>query len=70
MHQNIGSTDRILRIVAAAVLAVLALAGVVSGVTAIVIGIIAGTLAVTALARTCPLYSICRLSTRSTAQER
>lgn len=66
---NVGSADRLLRLVAGIVLIVFALTGMLDpssalGITAIVVG---GVLAVTALFSFCPLYAALGLRTRRDA---
>lgn len=64
---NESTPDRIVRVIAGLVLAALALAGVVSGILAIVVWVVAGILLVTGAVGFCPLYAILRISTRSTS---
>jgi uncharacterized membrane protein len=63
MKQNMSSTDRIIRAIAAVVLAVLVFLNVLTGTAAVVLGIVAGILLVTALIGFCPLYALFKLST-------
>ncbi len=56
MKTNIGNIDRLFRLGAAAVLATLIVLSKVSGTAAIISGIIAAVLLITATVRTCPLY--------------
>jgi len=61
MKKNIGKTDMIVRLVLAALLVILYFfVGRITGLIFIIIAII---LAITALARTCPLYYIFRTDT-------
>ena len=61
MTKNIGKTDMIVRLVLAAVLVILYFfVGRITGLIFIIIAII---LALTAIARTCPLYYIFRTDT-------
>jgi K+-transporting ATPase A subunit len=62
--KNVGSTDRIVRIVLAVVLAALALTGTVGGALAIVFYVLAAVFVATALVSFCPLYLPFKLSTR------
>ncbi|MDW7996514.1 MAG: DUF2892 domain-containing protein [Bacteroidota bacterium] len=62
--RNMGSVDRILRLLVAVVIAVLYLTGSLSGPLALVLGILAIAFAVTSLIGFCPLYAPFRLSTR------
>jgi hypothetical protein len=63
MKKNIGSPDRIVRILFAVVVAVLYLASVISGTTAIILGLVALVLFATALVGTCPIYLALKWST-------
>ncbi len=62
--QNMGTTDRILRILIAAVIGALYLAGQLTGTAAIVLGIIALALLVTGVVGACPGYLPLDISTR------
>lgn len=64
MNRNMGLVDRIIRGVLAITVLVLFLTGQLSGVAAIILGIIAVIFAVTAIVGTCPLYLPFKLSTR------
>lgn len=64
MKINMGNTDKIVRVAAAAIIAVLFLTGVVKGTLGIVLLIIAVVLAATSLTGFCPLYSLLRINTR------
>jgi len=63
MKINMGPVDRIVRLVLAAVIAVLYLAKVIGGTLAVVLGILAVVFFVTALAGVCPLYIPLGIST-------
>lgn len=63
MEQNIGTTDRWLRAIAAGVIAILYLAGALSGTWGLVLLAFAAVLALTAILRFCPLYPLFRLNT-------
>jgi hypothetical protein len=64
MKGNMGLVDRIIRIVLAAVVAVLYFSHQLTGTAAIVLGIIAAIFLVTGIVGFCPLYAPFRLSTR------
>jgi hypothetical protein len=64
IEKNIGSTDRIVRFVLAAIFAVLYFTGVVSGTFGIVLLALAAVFALTAAVTICPLYLPFGLSTR------
>jgi outer membrane murein-binding lipoprotein Lpp len=63
MKKNIGTTDKIIRIIVAAVLAVLYLTGTVHGILGIIFLIAAVVLVVTTLTGFCGLYKILGIST-------
>ena len=63
MKKNIGSVDRILRIVVAAVIAVLFFTKVITGTLGIVLLVLAVVFLLTSLIRFCPLYFPFGLST-------
>ena len=56
MKTNMGTIDRIIRICLAAVVALLFLQDMISGIAAVILGIFAAVLAVTSLIGFCPLY--------------
>lgn len=64
MKKNIGSADKIIRIVLAVVLGILILMGQIEGTAAIVLGIIAVILLLTSMVGTCPIYLPFNISTR------
>lgn len=63
IEKNIGSTDRIIRFVLAAIFAVLYFTGVVSGTFGIILLILAVIFALTAAVNVCPIYLLLKLST-------
>lgn len=63
MKKNMGSTDRIIRIVIVLVIAALYFTGTISGTLAIVLGVLGLIFALTSLVSTCPLYLPFGLST-------
>ena len=67
MKQNVGSTDRLVRIGISLVLGAAAVFANVSGATALALGVGAIVLLTSALGRVCPLYSACGVSTRRKA---
>lgn len=64
MHKNMGTLDRVIRSLIAAVIAVLYLTNQISGTVAIVLGIIAVVFLVTSFISWCPAYLPLGLSTR------
>lgn len=65
LNKNMGTVDRIVRIVLALVLFGLIVTGTVSGVLAIIMGVVAAIFAVTSVVSFCPIYFVTKLSTRS-----
>lgn len=64
MQTNMGSADRIIRAVVALVLLYLIVSDVVTGILAIILGIVAGALLLTSFISFCPLYVPLGLSTK------
>jgi predicted PurR-regulated permease PerM len=58
MKKNVNSIDKLVRVLAAIVLAVLLFAGTITGTVGIILGIVAVVLLVTSLAGFCPLYKV------------
>ncbi len=56
MKKNMGSIDQIVRIIIAAVIAVLFFTGLIPVVLGIILIVVAGIFLITGFARTCPLY--------------
>jgi hypothetical protein len=65
MKKNMGSTDKIIRLVVAALIAVLYFTNVVTGTLAIVLGVVAVIFAATSLINFCPLYTLIGVNTCS-----
>lgn len=63
MKKNMGSADKIIRIIIAAVLAILYFQGIVTGTLGIVALVVAGVFVLTSLISFCPLYSILGMNT-------
>jgi Protein of unknown function (DUF2892) len=63
MKKNIGSTDKIIRLALAAIVAVLYFTKTIEGTTAIALGIVAIVLTLTSLINFCPLYTVIGKST-------
>lgn len=57
MKKNMGSADRIIRVIVAVVLGVLYFTGVISGVLGIVILVISGIFVATSFISFCPIYA-------------
>jgi hypothetical protein len=65
MKKNMGSTDKVVRLSAAAVLAALYFTGTVTGTLGIVAIVAAGVFALTSLISFCPIYPILGINTCS-----
>jgi hypothetical protein len=63
MKRNLSNTDRIIRVLLAAVLAYLYFGGIVTGAFGIVFLVLAGVFVLTAIVAFCPLYAPFKLST-------
>jgi hypothetical protein len=66
MKKNIGTTDKIIRLVLAAIIAVVYFTGIITGTLGIVLLAVAVVLALTSLINFCPLYAVIGMSTCST----
>ncbi len=67
MKKNMSSADRIIRVLLAAVFAVLYFTGTVTGTLGIVLLVLGGVFVLTSLVSFCPLYTIFGISTCKTA---
>ena len=63
MKQNVGTTDKSIRVLMAIVIAILYFTDVISGTLAIILGIIGVALVITSLFSFCPAYAILKMST-------
>lgn len=63
MKPNIGTTDKIIRFIIAAVIAVLYFTNVIQGALGLILLIAAGALVITSLISFCGLYTIFGIST-------
>jgi len=64
MKKNMGTVDRVIRILAAVVVVILYLTGQLSGTAAVVLGIFAAVFIATSVVGTCPLYLPLKIDTR------
>ncbi len=64
MKQNMGIDDRSVRLALAVLVIILYLTGVISGVVAIILGVLAFILLATSLLGFCPLYLPFKISTK------
>ena len=69
MEKNLGPKDRVVRIVFAILLAVLLYVGVIEATGAIVAGVVAAYLLITALLGSCLFYKLIGVDTSVEAQE-
>ncbi len=63
MKKNMGSADRIIRVIIAAIIIALYYTGVISGILGIVLIVLSAVFVLTSLVSVCPLYLPFRLST-------
>ena len=66
MKKNMGSSDRVIRILIAALIGVLYFTDIISGTFGIVLLILAGVFLVTSFISFCPLYTIFGIKTCAT----
>jgi hypothetical protein len=64
MKKNVGSIDKVIRIILAVVIAILAITHVISGVLAIVMLILAGIFVLTTVISFCPIWWALGMGTR------
>lgn len=64
MKKNVGSTDKVIRLLVAVLIAVLYFTNVISGTLAIVLGVIAVVFVLTSMVSVCPLYMPFGINTR------
>ncbi len=63
MRKNMGSADRIIRIILAIAMASLALTGLVTGTLAIILLAVAGIFLLTSVVGMCPIYTLIGFNT-------
>ena len=64
MKKNVSNIDKIIRILLAAVIVILAMTHVISGAIAVILLILAGVLVLTSLISFCPIWYFLGISTR------
>ena len=64
MKQNMGTIDRLIRIILAVIVGILYFTGQISGTAAIVLGIFAIAFILTSIVGHCPLYTPLKISTK------
>ncbi len=70
MKQNMGTIDRVIRIILALLVLVLYLAGSITGTAAIILGIFAVIFVLTSLVGFCPLYGPLGISTKKKTKKK
>lgn len=63
MKKNMGSTDRIIRLLLAAVITVLFFTNIISGTLGIILLVFAAVFVLTSLVSFCPLYTLIGMNT-------
>ncbi|MFM9946795.1 MAG: DUF2892 domain-containing protein [Saprospiraceae bacterium] len=63
MKKNMGTVDRVFRVIVAAVIAALYFTGTLTGTLGLVLLVLAGVFVATSLVSFCPLYSLVGLNT-------
>lgn len=63
MKKNMGTADRIIRVIIAAIIAVLNFTGIIQGTLGVILLILAGVFVLTSLISFCPLYAPFGIST-------
>ncbi|MEM9666987.1 MAG: DUF2892 domain-containing protein, partial [Bacteroidota bacterium] len=69
MKKNMGSIDRVVRVLVAVLVGVLYLTGQISGTAALILGALAVVFVLTSVVSVCPLYLPFKLSTRGRADK-
>lgn len=70
MKKNMGSADKIIRIIIAAIIGLLYFTGTISGTLGIVLLVLAGIFVLTSFISFCPLYAPFGVSTCSVKEKR
>ena len=70
MTKNMGSADRIIRVIIAAIVGVLYLTNIISGTLGIVLLVLAGIFVLTSLISFCPLYAPFGIKTCPTTENK
>lgn len=70
MKKNMGSADKIIRIIIAAIIGLLYFTGTISGTLGIVLLVLAGIFVLTSFISFCPLYAPFGISTCSVKEKR
>jgi len=70
MKKNMGSIDRVVRVVLAILFAILYFTGTVTGAAGLILLVLGGVFLATSLVSYCPIYAIVGLSTCPAAERR
>lgn len=70
MKKNMGTSDRIIRIIIAAIVGILFFTGIISGTLGIILLVLAGVFVLTSMISFCPLYAPFGLSTCSIKEKK
>ena len=68
MKKNIGTADKIVRVILAIVMIILYFQGVISGIWGIVLLVLSGIFLLTSLVSVCPLYMLFGLRTNKSTE--
>ena len=68
MKSNLGTTDKIVRVMAAIVISILSLTGIINGILSTILLVVAALLVITSLINLCPIYLIFGISTKRETQ--
>ncbi|MDA3780294.1 MAG: DUF2892 domain-containing protein [Bacteroidales bacterium] len=63
MKKNMGTADKIIRVIIAAIVTILYFTNVITGTLGIILLVLAGIFLLTSLISTCPLYSLFGIKT-------
>lgn len=63
MKKNMGSTDQLIRISVAIIIAVLYFMNIISGTLGVILLVVAGVFVLTSLINFCPLYTVLGMNT-------
>lgn len=69
MTKNMGTVDKVIRIIVAAVIAVLFLKGIIMGILGVILMTLAGVFVLTSFVSFCPLYTLFGMSTCPTKEK-
>jgi hypothetical protein len=64
MKPNMSTADRIIRVIIAAIFAVLYFTGTVTGVLGIILLVLGGVFVITSVISWCPIYALFKIGTR------